>query len=154
MKGYIEIEKYEQVVLEFSAHKEATSEKIADLQFQLSELKRLIFGAKSERYVPDIPDEQLSLFEQEKKEIEEKYIEEVAAHQRVRVKEKQKPVRLKLPTHLRVEVTTLEPDVDTSNMVQIGVEETKSLAYTPAELYIVQINRPKYVVRYLSLIHI
>jgi len=120
MKGYIEIAKYEQVVLEFSAHKEATSEKIADLQFQLSELKRLIFGAKSERYVPDIPDEQLSLFEQEKKEVEEKYTQEVAAHQRTTVKEKKKPVRLKLPTHLRVEVTTLEPDVDTSNMVQIG----------------------------------
>jgi len=66
MKGYIEIEKYEQVVLEFSAYEKATSQKMADLQFQLTELKRLIFGAKSERYVSDIPEEQLSLFEQEK----------------------------------------------------------------------------------------
>ena len=105
MKGYIEIEKYEQVVLEFSTHKEATSEKIADLQFQLSELKRLIFGTKSERYIPEIPDEQLSLFEQEKREVEKKYVE-VPAHQREKEKKKKKPFRLKLPTHLRVEEIT------------------------------------------------
>lgn len=59
MKGYIEIEKY--AALE--AQNKVLREQLESFKFQLEQLKRMVFGAKSERYIPDKPDEQLSLFE-------------------------------------------------------------------------------------------
>lgn len=134
MKGYIEIEKYA-----------ALEAQVESLKFQLEQLKRLVYGAKSERYIPGSPDEQLSLFgEVGKTPIEEKII--VPAHQRKK-KPVKKPARLVLPEHLKREETILEPDVDLTNMVRIGEERTETLKYTPAELTVKVIVRPKYVFR-------
>ena len=146
MKGYIKIEKYDEVVNQYTTYKEEADEKIAALKSQLAELQRLIYGAKSERYVPEIAAEQLSLFEQQRQELLEQYTQLVGAHER-KVKPKKKPARLKLPTHLKVVEEVLEPEVDTSGMVKIGVEETRTLAYTPARLYVKLLSRPKYVNR-------
>jgi len=112
MKGYIEIEKHNQVVTEFADFKLEATQQITALKFQLAELQRLIHGAKSERYVPDLPAEQLSLFEQQYQQTVEKYTQEVAAHQRQKPVEKKKPARLKLPTHLKIVEQVLEPSVD------------------------------------------
>jgi len=146
MKKSIEIEKYNAVVSEFAAYKIEATQRLELLQFQLSELQRLVFGAKSERYVPDIPAEQLSLFEQERQAIIEQH-SQVNAHERKKTVEKKKPARLKLPTHLRVEEEVLEPDMDTSNMVRIGERETRTLAYTPADLFVKLLTRPIYAQR-------
>jgi len=147
MEGYIKIEKYEEVVTQYTTFKEESDQKIAALKFQLEELQRLIYGSKSERYVPDLPAEQLSLFEQQRQELLEQYTQLVEAHERKKRKPKKKPVRLKLPTHLKVVEEIVEPEVDTSDMVQIGIEETRTLAYIPAELYVKLLSRPKYVSR-------
>jgi len=143
MEGYIEIEKHKQVVTEFADFKSEATQTITELKFQLEELRRLIHGAKSERYVPDLPPEQLSLFEQEYQKILEQHTQLVAAHERKKVFKK-KPVRLKLPTHLRIEEEVLDPPVDTSKMVFIGDEQTDTLAYTPADLYIKRLTHRKY----------
>ncbi len=143
MEGYIEIEKHNEIVTEFEAFKSEATQTIAELKFQLAELQRLIHGAKSERYVPDLPPEQLSLFEQEYQKLLEQHTELVAAHERKKVVKK-KPARLKLPTHLHIEEEVLEPPVDTSKMVFIGNKYTDTLAYTPADLYIKRLTRRKY----------
>jgi len=143
MEGYIEIEKHNEIVTEFEAFKSEATQIIAELKFQLAELQRLIHGAKSERYVPDLPPEQLSLFEQEYQKLLEQHTKLVAAHERKKVVKK-KPARLKLPTHLRIEEEVLEPPVDTSKMIFIGNEYTDTLAYTPADLYVKRLTRRKY----------
>lgn len=142
MKGYIEIEKYQ--VLE--AQNRALSEQVEALRFQLDEFKRLLFGTKSERYVPDASPEQLSLFVPPAEEAvaeEEKIL--IPAHERKPVEAKKHPVRLVLPPHLKREETILEPEgLDLSQMVRIGEERTETLRYTPAELTVRVIVRPKY----------
>ena len=145
MKGYIEIEKYHALQAESQATIKALSEQLESLKFQLEQLKRLVFGAKSERYIPDKPDEQLSLFEAAAKAPAGEEKVSVPAHERKKGKPKRKPARLVLPEHLRREEHTIEPQgIDLSNMVRIGEERTEMLCYTPAELFVKVIVRPKY----------
>ncbi len=131
MQGYVTQAEYEELLARYQ-----------DLKFQLEQLKRLVFGAKSERYIPDSPPEQLSIFDPppEASVKEEEII--VPAHKRK--KKKKKPARLKLPDHLKREEQFIEPDIDLSDMVRIGEERTEMLKYTPAELTVKVIVRPKY----------
>ena len=46
MKGYIKIEKYDEVVNQYTTYKEEADEKIAALKSQLAELQRLIYGSE------------------------------------------------------------------------------------------------------------
>lgn len=142
MEGYIEIEKYELL----DAQYRALAERVEALNFQLDQFKRMLFGAKSERFIADVYPEQLSLFAppaEEKVVEDEKVI--VPAHERKPVKVKKHPVRLVLPPHLKREETILEPEgLDLSQMVRIGEERTETLMYTPAELIVKVIVRPKY----------
>lgn len=134
MKGYVKIEKYK-----------ALEEQVESLKFQLDQMKRMIFGAKSERYVADNPDEQLSLFETSGKGPGKEEKVNVPAHDRKKSKPKRHPVRLVLPEHLKREEHIIEPqDIDLTNMVRIGEERTEMLRYTPAELTVKVIVRPKY----------
>lgn len=134
MKGYIEIEKYR-----------ALEVQVESLKFQLDQLKRMVFGAKSERYIPDATDEQLSLFAAGGKAEQEVKKVEVPAHDRKKSKPKKHPIRLVLPEHLKREEQIIEPqDVDLSEMVRIGEQRMEILKYTPAELSVKVIIRPKY----------
>ncbi|MCB9302618.1 MAG: transposase [Lewinellaceae bacterium] len=145
MKGYIEIEKYRALQAESEATIKALSEQLESFKFQLEQLKRMVFGAKSERYIPDKPDEQLSLFEAAAKASAGKAKVSVPPHERTKGKPKKKPARLVLGGHLRREEQTIEPQgVDLSRMVRIGEERTEMLCYTPAELFVKVIVRPKY----------
>lgn len=116
------------------------------LKAELAELKRLIFGRKSERFVPDqsaASSEQLNLFVQHDYEgAEEKTVlQAVEAHSR----KKARPKRLKLPDDLPVVEVRIEPHPDeVQGWVKIGEEITEELDYVPGILRINRYIRPKY----------
>jgi transposase len=148
MEGYIEIEKYAALEAESKAKISALTQQLAAFEFQLEQLKRLVFGAKSERYIPDSAAEQLLLFGDGPvaAQAEEKVV--VPQHERQKNKPKKKPVRLVLPEHLkRVEQVIEPPGLDLTQLVRIGEERTESLHYSPAELTVKVIVRPKYALK-------
>lgn len=116
------------------------------LKAELAELKRLIFGRKSERFVPDQAAAvagQLNLFVQHDYEgAEEKTVlQAVEAHSR----KKARPKRLKLPDDLPVVEVRIEPHPDeVEGWVKIGEEITEELDYVPGVLRINRYIRPKY----------
>jgi transposase len=120
-----------------NAHLRARVER---LEHERAELKRLIFGARSERFVPEQKPEQLTLFE-EAPAVEISREEEVAAHTRAR----KKPVRQALPEHLPRQFIVIEPAIDRSDLKKIGEEITETLDYTPAKLTVIRRVRPKYI---------
>jgi len=112
------------------------------LKQQLEELRRLIFGSKSERFIPS-DDTQLSLFEQEKQK-EEAKTEEIRYTRKKAEKEKQKAIRAKIPAHLPRVEEVLEPDHIEEGSKKIGEEVTEILEYHPASVFVRKIVRPKY----------
>ena len=112
-----------------------------------AELKRLLYGRKSERFKSEeAPADQLNMFVYKTEPEQEALVEtEHISYERKKVKPH--PGRNKLPEHLPVEEIIIEPDVDTSNMRKVGEEITETLMYTPASLVKKRIVRPKYVDR-------
>jgi transposase len=118
---------------------------IADLQFQIDQMNRLLYGAKRERFISNTDENQLSLpFDVPQEEAPEKE-KEVITYVREKNKRKEHPGRLALPSHLPVEEIVLEPQEDTSNMKCIGKEVTDQLELVPAKLFIKRFIRPKYI---------
>jgi transposase len=118
---------------------------IAEMEFQIDQFKRLLFGAKRERFEGNNDENQLALpFEVEPLEEPEKQ-QEVITYTRKKQKHENHPGRLTLPSHLPVEEITLEPDEDTTDMKCIGREVTDQLELKPAKLYIKRYIRPKYI---------
>ena len=118
------------------------------LSQELAQLKRMIFGTKSERFVPDIPDEQLKLMLDNGQQVNpppDIQFEELQ-YTRKKKQSSQKPTgRLPLPEYLLREEIILEPEEDTSGMKCIGQEITEELEYKPGKLYVNRYIRPKYV---------
>lgn len=119
------------------------------LQQELQELKRMVFGQKRERFIPSQPEEQLKLaFPDNHKE--EQTPKEESPGQTVTYKRKKpaKPSaprgRQPLPAHLPREEQILEPNEDTKEMKRIGEEITEELEYDPGRLYVRRFVRPKY----------
>ena len=118
-------------------------------RFQNDQMRRMIFGAKRERFVSNIDINQLRIeFEPKAAEIAEAVKAERelirVAYERRKVKKEHKG-RMALPSHLPVVEIVIEPLEDTTGMVCIGQEITEELDYTPAELHINRIIRPKYI---------
>lgn len=121
-------------------------EKFSSMKFELSQLKRLIYGSKRERFVSGAEDGQMSLpFDVEtasQEENSEASPEEVSSFQRR--KRKNHPGRLALPDHLPVEEIIIEPEEDVTGLKCIGHEITDELEYQQAILKINRFKRPKY----------
>jgi len=113
------------------------------LKQQLAELKRLIFGSKSERFVPT-DDTQLSLFDTVQEEIPEKESEQITYTREKSGKEKQPAIRAQLPAHLPRVEEVIEPENIEEGSKKIGEEITEVLEYNPAKVYVRKIVRPKY----------
>jgi transposase len=117
----------------------------SDLQFQVDQMKRLLFGAKRERFIKNEDENQLSLpFEVEEDKSPERE-QEVITYVKEKNKRKNHPGRLALPSHLPVEEIILEPKEDTTGLKCIGKEVTDQLELVPAKLYIKRYIRPKYI---------
>ena len=137
MKTTVSIAEYKAVV----AEKER-------LKFRLEKLERMLFGRKSERFVADAPPaEQLNMFadtQQAEAEPEVVALREKISYERNKPLVKKKhPGRTPLPEHFPVEQKTLEPEQDTTGMVRIGEHITEYVEYTPAELKVIRLIRPK-----------
>ena len=118
----------------------------ARLTFELNELKRLLYGTKSERFVPDsTPSNQLELFPDQAPPVEEPLKATTVTVTQKTSASKRTPVRQPLPPHLLREVITIEPEGDVSSLKQIGVEVTETLDYVPGRLRLLRRERPKYV---------
>ena len=118
---------------------------VAQMQFQLDQMNRLLFGAKRERFISSTDENQLALpFDVEQEDAPEKE-QEVVTYVREKKKRKDHPGRVALPDHLPVEEIILEPEEDTSDMKCIGKEVTDQLELVPAKLFIKRYIRPKYI---------
>ena len=113
------------------------------LEFQIAQLKRLLFGAKRERFIPQNNPQQMTL------PFEVEALEEVPQTEKIeytREKPKKKhPGRIALPDHLPVQEIILEPKEDTEGLECIGKEITDKLELVPAKLFIKRYIRPKYI---------
>jgi transposase len=115
------------------------------LKFELAQLKKLIFGANSERHVSSSTDvNQMSLFEQELSVAQTEEVPTQSITYDRKVSSDKHEGRNKIPSHLPVIEEIIEPNEDTTGVVKIGEEITETLEYTPASLVKKVIRRPKY----------
>jgi transposase len=123
----------------------AERNKNTDLRFQLDQLRRNIFGHKSERFVPENP-AQLSLdfcLGEEVPVVPQK--EEIAYTRLKKEKKAATPnVRLAIPAHLPRVIEIIEPENLPEGSKKIGEEITEVMEITPARIYVRCIIRPKY----------
>ena len=117
--------------------------KINQLEFFIAQLKRLLFGVKRERFIPEHNPEQL-LLPFEVAPLEEIPQREDISYSRQK-SNKSHPGRIALPDHLPVEEIVLQPEEDTTGMTCVGKEITDKLELVPAKLFIKRYIRPKYI---------
>jgi len=129
--------------LELQLEKEKLLSEIEYLKQQLQELKRMIFGSKSERFVPK-NDGQLSLFDLEEGQESTKETEEISYIREKTKAAKQPAIRTKIPAHLPRIEEIIEPEELVEGAEKIGEEITEILEYNPAKVYVRKIVRPKY----------
>lgn len=121
--------------------------KFIKLQTELTQLKRMIFGTKSERFAPEILPEQIALdliTEQITPPPAEK---ETITYEREKNKNKNKihSGRLPIPAHIpRIEIEVL-PAEDVTGLKSIGAEITEELEYKPGSFYVNKYIRKKYL---------
>ena len=121
-------------------------EEVFLLKAENAQLKKLLFGAKRERFISEQNPNQGQLFETQ--EVEGQSTEEEAVMRKKKKPKKARPViqRNTFPASLRREEEVLQPDgVDVEQMVKIGEDVTELLAYVPASLYVKRIVRPRWV---------
>lgn len=124
---------------------------LMNIQHELDQLKRLVFGSRHERFVPTTPAEQFTL------ELSVPSVEPVASptesitYTRIRKNETTEKVstgRMKLPADLPREKIIIEPTEDVTGMRKIGEEITEELERIPGKLFVKQYIRPKYAKPY------
>jgi transposase len=137
-----------QEVPDYKALYEAQLVQMELLKAELAQLKRLVFGAKSEHFHPDNDPAQLSLGIQAEAVAATSVISaKKIAYTRVQTETKPAghPVRMKLPEHLERREIVVEPEGLQEGCRRIGEEVTEELEYEPGKLYVNRFVRPKYV---------
>ncbi|MGL1889585.1 MAG: IS66 family transposase [Reichenbachiella sp.] len=118
---------------------------LVSFKYQLDELKRLVFGSRSERFLFNEDQTQLPLFGAPEETIKtEEEIQSISYERKQKAKEKQHPIRTLLPAHLPREEEVIEPEQLEDGMKKIGEEVTELLEHIPGKLYVRRIVRPKY----------
>jgi len=143
-----QVEILENEVRSLRKQNDKLQDQLARLQHQLNEFKRLVYGVKSERFLPLTVPGMLTLpfaeAELQPVAAQEAVVQTVAAHERKRTSPKSVPHRSELPAHLRREMEVIQPDFIPEDAKQIGEELTETLEIKPAEFYVKCIVRPKY----------
>lgn len=125
---------------------EKSEEKVRYLEFQLEQIKRMLFGAKRERFISNANVDQLPLpFEvDEVPALETTTQTEQISYTREKNKRYNHPGRLDFPSHLPVEEIVIQPEESVEGLKCIGEEVTKELNYTPANFFVRHYIRPIY----------
>jgi transposase len=131
-------------IIRLEAQNKLLLEQVTLLTYELRDMKRLLFGRKSERFLPQSPTAQLDLMQ-----LMAEAAQPATITQEVKVVKKQaaeaKPTgRQALPAHLPKVDIVLEPVEDTAGLERIGEEITEQLDYTPGKLLVRRYIRPKY----------
>lgn len=126
----------------------STKTDLLQKETELTQLRRLIFGAKSERFVPEQPANQSSL------ELEvEKLPQEPTVTQKISYERKKNASagsnkvhsgRTPIPAHIERREEVIIPEGDLSEYNKIGEEVTEVLEYEAPKFYVRKIVRPKY----------
>ena len=117
-------------------------QQIAALRHELDQLKKLVFGAKQERFAPVQSPEQMALpLEDEAVQLDTEPAQETITYQR---RKKKHPGRTALPDNIPTEEIFLEPEEDTTDMKRIGEDITETIDYRPGVLLKRRYIRPKY----------
>lgn len=123
---------------------------ILQLKEQLSQLKKMIFGSKQERFVPTDPNSPQLTLDMQVESIAAcniaaaKKITYIKTTVEVEKKSLQHPGRTRLPENLRREPIVIEPSGDMSGLKKMGEEITEVLEFQPGELFVKKYIRPKY----------
>ncbi len=122
-----------------------------DLKQRIAWFERMMFGRKSERFVPDQQVEgqlQMALGGEQSEEVEQTVRQTIAAHERKVPDKKEKgnahQGRRPIPAHLPRVEQVIEPEQDVSGMKRIGEDVTEVLEYEPGRVWVQRIVRPKY----------
>jgi transposase len=129
---------------------EASQLRIAKLESELAQLKKMIFGSRQERFVPMPSDHpQLSLGIEGEPANNIVVSSQKISYTRTNVAVDRQPLlhpgRMKLPESLRREEIVIEPAGDLAGCKMMGEEITEVLEYAPGELYVKKYRRIKYV---------
>lgn len=135
-----------------SSERDALQGVVEKMQCELRELRRMLFGRKSERFIPTDPAQLKLDFEgvvQLKEEREYAALQETASATRKesapRIKRPAEDRQRRIfPDHLERRDEIIEPEEIPADSKRIGEEVTELLEYNPGELYIRRLIRPKY----------
>ena len=138
------------------AEKDEMQTVINDLRSMMAWFRKKIFGSMSEKNLPLDPnvleptlfDQSLPEEEQAKLDAEVKAMEEQNA-KLIEVKAHKREVRKPVFSNLPIEETHIYPEgvQDNPDYVEIGVENTDTVAIQPAKMYVKRIIRHKFVLR-------
>lgn len=121
---------------------------ILKLKHELDQLKRLVFGPRRERFLPNESEEQLTLGlnlpATEQPSVVSTQTIQYTRTKEAPAKKEGNAVRMKLPADLPREQVIIEPEEDVTGFTEIGKEVTEELEYTPGKFFVRQIIRPKY----------
>jgi transposase len=137
-----------QEAIDYKALYEAQQIEIALLRSELAQLKRMIFGARTEGFQSTTSPLQLSLGIQAESRAATSLISaQKVSYTRIQTETNRggHPHRMKLPEHLERRETIYEPSALTEGCRRIGEEITEELEYEPGKLYVNRFVRPKYV---------
>jgi len=129
----------------FRALASGKDELILKLESQLKQLLRALYGRKSERFVPEDPNQLRLDFGLGQETLAVAEIEKTSnTHPKKAVRAVQSNVRLAIPSHLPRIAEIIEPENLPEGSKKIGEVITEVLEITPAQIYVRQIIRPKY----------